>query len=112
MKILEVILQKYEKLEEEEERKARAQRRWDREKEERDKKKEEAEMERWKNFALKQKRSSSVEVGCISAKQDDFFLILVWGFIQSPPITTCILKTNKYIDYLIQNNFLPLLFVT
>lgn len=63
MKILEVILQKYEKLEEEEEKKARAQRRWDREKEERDKKKEEAEMERWKNFALKQKRSSSVEVG-------------------------------------------------
>ncbi|KAG8182420.1 hypothetical protein JTE90_018307 [Oedothorax gibbosus] len=61
MKILEVILQKYEKLEEEEEKKARAQRRWDREKEDRDKRKEEAEMERWKNFALKQKRSSSVE---------------------------------------------------
>ncbi|GFY64234.1 uncharacterized protein TNIN_104081 [Trichonephila inaurata madagascariensis] len=61
MKILEVILQKYEKMEEEEERKARAQRRWDREKELREKKKEEAEMERWKNFALKQKRSSSEE---------------------------------------------------
>ncbi|GIY70370.1 hypothetical protein CDAR_61922 [Caerostris darwini] len=61
MKILEVILQKYEKLEEEEERKARAQRRWDKEKELHEKKKEEAEMERWKNFALKQKRSSSEE---------------------------------------------------
>ncbi|XP_055932137.1 coiled-coil domain-containing protein 177-like isoform X2 [Argiope bruennichi] len=61
MKILEVILQKYEKMEEEEERKARAQRRWDKEREQREKKKEEAEMERWKNFALKQKRSSSEE---------------------------------------------------
>ncbi|XP_035207627.1 coiled-coil domain-containing protein 177-like isoform X2 [Stegodyphus dumicola] len=61
MKILEMILQKYEKLEEEEERRARAQRRWDKEKEIREKKKEEAEMERWKNLALKQKRSSSEE---------------------------------------------------
>ena len=62
MKILEVILQKYEKLEEEEERKARAQKQWDKEKEEWSKQKEVAEMERWKHIALKQKRSSSEEV--------------------------------------------------
>ncbi|XP_071039728.1 coiled-coil domain-containing protein 177 isoform X4 [Parasteatoda tepidariorum] len=60
---------KYEKLEEEEDRKARAQKNWDKEKEDRDKKKEEAEMERWKNFALKQKRSSSVEHLKISSEK-------------------------------------------
>lgn len=62
MKILEVILQKYEKLEEEEERKARAQKQWDKEKEDWEKQKEAVEMERWKYLALKQKRSSSEEV--------------------------------------------------
>lgn len=62
MKILEVILQKYEKLEEEEERKVRAQKRWDREREEWSRQKEVQEMERWKHLALKQKRSNSEEV--------------------------------------------------
>lgn len=70
MKILEVILQKYEKLEEEEEKKAKAQKKWDREKEEWSRQKEVAEMERWKNLALKQKRSNSEELLKTAAEKD------------------------------------------
>lgn len=104
MKILEVILQKYEKLEEEEDRKARAQRRWDREKEERDKKKEEAEMERWKNFALKQKRSSSVEVGSISFDSKIYFLFL--RFWQLSLLTILELKHSLHVSAMLSFDLL------
>ncbi|XP_023229350.1 uncharacterized protein LOC111629694 [Centruroides sculpturatus] len=61
VKILELILQKYEHQEEEEDRRAAARRQWDREREYREKQKEILELERWRILAAKCQKNEEIE---------------------------------------------------